>query len=219
MPDIKYVALIDDHTMFRKGLAVLIDLFPNYKVSLDVGNGKEFVEQLDRDHLPDIVLLDIHMPVMDGYATCAWIKNNHPGIKVLALSTMDSDATIIKMIHQGARGYILKDADPKELQVAFEEILAKGYYYNELITRKVMQSIHETGADASGSLLRLTDREMEFLQLACSEKNYQQIAGEMFVSERTVDGYRESLFKKFNVTNRVGLVLYAIRNKLVVIDN
>lgn len=217
MPDTKFVALVDDHTMFRKGLAVLINLFPNYKVSMDVANGKEFIDQLDKERLPDIVLLDIHMPVMDGYATSAWIKNNHPGIKVLALSTMDSDATIIKMIHQGARGYILKDADPKELQVAFEEILAKGYYYNELITRKVMQSIHDTGTESSGGLVRLTDRELEFLKHACSEKNYQQIAGEMFVSERTVDGYRESLFKKFNVTNRVGLVLYAIKNKLVYI--
>ena len=128
---------------------------------------------------------------------------------------MDNDATIIKMIHNGARGYILKDADPKELQVAFEEILAKGYYYNEMLTRKVMQSIHQSGTDSSNVLRHLTDREMEFLKHACSEKNYQQIASDMFVSERTVDGYRESLFKKFNVSNRVGLVLYAIKNQLI----
>ena len=215
MSEIKYVALVDDHTMFRKGLAVLINLFPQYKVLLDVGNGQEFIDQLDPDNLPDILLLDINMPVMDGYATAAWVHANHPDIRILALSTMDSDTTIIKMIQQGARGYILKDADPKELQVAFEEILAKGYYYNEILTRKVIQSIHQGGADSSGAFPKLTDREMEFLKHACSEKNYNQIASEMFVSERTVDGYRESLFKKFNVTNRVGLVLYAIKNQLV----
>ena len=214
MSDVKYIALVDDHTMFRKGLAVLINLFPGYQVLIDVSNGREFIDQLDSDHLPDIVLLDIHMPVMDGYATAAWIRANHPGIRVLALSTMDSDTTIIKMIHQGARGYILKDADPKELQIAFEEILAKGYYYNELLTRKVIQSIHQSSSDSS-AFPKLTDRETEFLKHACSEKNYQQIADEMFVSERTVDGYRESLFKKFNVGNRVGLVLYAIKNQLV----
>ena len=151
---------------------------------------------------------------MDGYATAAWLHENHPGIRVLALSTMDSDTTIIKMIQQGARGYILKDADPKELQMAFEEILAKGYYYNEMLTRKVIQSIHHGVADSS-LFPKISDREMEFLKHACSEKNYQQIADEMFVSERTVDGYRESLFKKFNVSNRVGLVLYAIKNQLV----
>jgi len=215
MNDLKYVALVDDHTMFRKGLAILINLFPGYNVLMDVGNGREFIDQLNTERLPDIVLLDIHMPVMDGYATAAWLKENYPKIHVLALSTMDSDATIIKMIHQGARGYILKDADPKELQLAFEEILAKGYYYNEILTRKVIQSIHQGGSDSNNALPKLTDREMDFLKHACSEKNYQQIANEMFVSERTVDGYRESLFKKFNVTNRVGLVLYAIRNELV----
>ena len=214
MSEVKYVALVDDHTMFRKGLAVLIDLFPGYKVLTDVSNGREFIDQLDVDHLPDIVLLDIHMPVMDGYATAAWLRANHPKIRVLALSTMDSDTTIIKMIHQGARGYILKDADPKELQIAFEEILAKGYYYNELLTRRVIQSFHQGPSDSS-AFPKLTDRESEFLKHACSEKNYQQIADEMFVSERTVDGYRESLFRKFNVSNRVGLVLYAIKNQLV----
>jgi len=215
MPDMKYIALVDDHTMFRKGLAVLINLFPFYEIILDVANGKELIEQLQPDRLPDIVLLDIHMPVMDGYATAAWLRINHPDIRVIALSTMDADTSIIKMIHQGARGYILKDADPKELQVAFDEILAKGYYYNEMLTRKVIQSVYQGGQDWANRFPKLTEREMDFLKHACSEKNYHQIASEMFVSERTVDGYRESLFKKFNVTNRVGLVLYAIKNQLV----
>ena len=215
MNDVKYIALVDDHTMFRKGLAVLINLFASYKVLTEAANGREFIDQLESDHLPDIVLLDIHMPVMDGYATAEWLKSNHPDIKVIALSTMDTDSTIIKMIHHGARGYILKDADPKELQIAFEEILAKGFYYNEIMTRKVIQSIHQGGQESLNAFAKVTDREMEFLKYACTEKNYQQIAADMFVSERTVDGYRESLFKKFNVTNRVGLVLYAIKNQLV----
>jgi DNA-binding NarL/FixJ family response regulator len=215
MHDLKYIALVDDHTMFRKGLAALINLFPRYRVLMDVSNGRDFIDQLTEERKPDIVLLDIHMPVMDGYATAAWLHENHPDIYVIALSTMDTDSTIIKMIHQGARGYILKDADPKELQTAFDEILAKGYYYNEILTRKVIQSIHQHHGETTGILPKLTDREMEFLKHACSEKNYQQIASDMFISERTVDGYRESLFKKFNVSNRVGLVLYAIRNELI----
>jgi DNA-binding NarL/FixJ family response regulator len=215
MRETRSITLVDDHTMFRKGLAVLINLFPSYKVLMDVGNGKEFIEQLDPDKLPDIVLLDIHMPVMDGYATAAWLHTHYPQIRVMALSTMDSDVAIIKMIHQGARGYILKDADPKELQLAFDELIDKGYYYNEILTRKVMQSIHQGGSESVSGFAKLTDRELEFLQHACSEKNYQQIAREMFLSERTIDGYRESLFKKFNVSNRVGLVLYAIKNQLV----
>jgi DNA-binding NarL/FixJ family response regulator len=215
MSDVKYIALVDDHTMFRRGLAVLINLFPNHKVMIEAANGKELVEQISSGHMPDIVLLDIHMPVMDGYATAAWLRLNYPEIRVIALSTMDSDSTIIKMIHHGARGYILKDADPKELQIAFEEIIAKGFYYNELLTRKVIQSIHQGGQESLSNFAKITEREMEFLKYACTEKNYQQIAADMFVSERTVDGYREALFKKFNVTNRVGLVLYALKNQLV----
>jgi DNA-binding NarL/FixJ family response regulator len=214
MRDTRYIAIVDDHTMFRKGLAVLINLFPSYQVVLDVANGKELTEQLTSGPLPHIVLLDIHMPVMDGYATATWLRSHHPEIHVMALSTMDSDLSIIKMIHRGARGYILKDADPKELQLAFDEILDKGYYYNEILTRKVMQSLHH-GNESGDGFPKLSDRELEFLQLACSDKNYQQIAKEMFLSERTIDGYRESLFRKFNVSSRVGLVLYAIKNQLV----
>ena len=120
MSDVKLVALVDDHTMFRKGLAVLIDLFPQYKVMMDVANGKEFIDQLDPDNKPDIVLLDIHMPVMDGFATAAWLRNNHPEVHVLALSTMDSDSTIIKMIHQGARGPGAERWDESERSSRYE---------------------------------------------------------------------------------------------------
>jgi DNA-binding NarL/FixJ family response regulator len=157
------------------------------------------------------------MPEMDGYATADWLRVNHPEIKILALSTMDAESSIIKMVRHGASGYILKDADPEALEHAFDEVMLKGYHFNELITRKVMQSIHQILDETSllNAFVKLTDRELEFLRLACSEKNYQQIAGEMFVSERTVDGYRDALFKKLGVTSRVGLVIYAVKHNLV----
>jgi DNA-binding NarL/FixJ family response regulator len=120
---------------------------------------------------------------------------------------MDSELSIIRMITSGARGYLLKDSDPAELKRAFEDVLSLGYYYNDLVSRKVIQS--------AGLGSKLTDRELNFLQLACSEKTYAEIAREMFVSERTIDGYRDSLFRKLNVTSRVGLVLYALRNGIV----
>jgi DNA-binding NarL/FixJ family response regulator len=163
------------------------------------------------------VLLDIVMPNMDGYETAAWLRDNYPDVKVLALSTMDADAAIIKMIKQGAKGYVLKDADPTELKLAFDELLRQGYFYNELITRKVMNNINALtdDKDALRAFAKLTDRELQFLRLACSEKTYQQIAGEMYVSERTVDGYREALCKKLNLNTRVGLVMFAIKNRLV----
>ena len=217
MSDNRYIAVVDDHAMVRKGLVALINLFPYYKVLFDASNGKDFIKQLKEPHIPDIVLLDINMPEMDGYATASWIRIHHPQTRILALSTMDAETAIIKMVRHGANGYILKDAEPAELKLAFDEVLAKGYFYNEQVTRKVMQSIHQLANEESdlNAFVKMSDRELEFLQHACSEKTYQQIAGEMFVSERTVDGYRESLFKKLNVSSRVGLVIYAIRNNLV----
>jgi DNA-binding NarL/FixJ family response regulator len=217
MNEIKYIAIVDDHTMFRKGLAALVSLFPNYKVLFDAANGQDFIKQLQPKHIPDILLLDIAMPEMDGYATANWVRVNYPEIKVLALSTMEADTAIIKMIRNGAKGYLLKDAEPVELKKAFDEVLSRGYYYNDLISRKIIQSVNQLADDKNnlGTFARLSDRELAFLKLACSEKTYAQIAREMFVSERTVDGYREALFKKLDINSRVGLVLYAIKNELV----
>jgi DNA-binding NarL/FixJ family response regulator len=219
MNENKHIAIVDDHTMFRRGLCALVNLFPNYEVILDAANGKDFIRQLHPDRLPDIVLLDIVMPEMDGYAVAGWIKTQYPDIRVLALSTMESESAIIRMIRAGARGYLLKDAEPAELKYAFDEVLTLGYYYNEHVSRTIIRSV--TGPDVSDASVNpwsgLTDRELQFLKLACSERTYYEIAKEMFVSERTVDGYRDSLFRKLSVTSRVGLVLYAIRHGIVIV--
>jgi DNA-binding NarL/FixJ family response regulator len=215
--NIRNVALVDDHTMFRKGLSSLINLFPGYKVSFDAANGQDFINQLDTQNLPEIVLLDIAMPEMDGFTTANWIRSNHPQIKILALSTMDAESSIIKMIKNGAKGYVLKDAEPAELKRAFDSVLSIGYYYNDFISRKILQSVNQLTEDDNpiNTFARLTEKELNFLKLACSEKTYGDIAREMFLSERTIDGYRDALFRKLNVTSRVGLVIYAIKNGLV----
>ena len=217
MPEKKQIAIVDDHTMFRKGLAVLIDLFDDYTVTIEAANGKEFISRLNPSTLPDIVLLDISMPVMDGFETAAWLQRQHPEVLILALSTMDAETAIIKMIRFGAKGYILKDADPRELKRAFHEVITNGYYYNDVVTRKVMRSLTQIVNETTPPLTfaKLTDRELEFLKLACSEKSYADIAKEMFLSERTIDGYRDALFKKLNVGTRVGLVMYAIKHEIV----
>lgn len=217
MPDLRYVAVVDDHTMFRKGLEVLINMFPNYKVLFTASDGTDLQKQLDSNNLPSIILMDVSMPEMDGYQTTEYLRENYPEIKVLALSTLESETAIIKMIRHGAKGYILKDADPSELKLAFDEVISRGYFYNDLITRKVMQSINHLVDEKNplSTFTKLSEREIQFLKLACSEKTYQQIAKEMFVGERTVDGYRDALFKKLDMNTRVGLVMYAIKNKLV----
>src|SRR5664279_4085272 len=195
MSDMKYIAIVDDHTMFRKGLMALINLFPNYSVLFDASNGKDFIAQLNPKHLPDIVLMDITMPEMDGYATAEWLHNNYPGIKILALSTVDSEAAIIKMIKNGAKGYVLKDAEPDELKLAFDEVMSQGYFYNQLITCKILRGVSNLANDKNATSLfaKLTDREIEFLKYCRTEMSYKEMADKMFLSVRTVEGYRDNL--------------------------
>src|SRR5882672_5264508 len=133
MADKKFIAIVDDHTMFRRGLATLINLFEGYEILFDAANGNEFIKKLNPQQLPDIALLDIQMPQMDGYRTAEWITKNYPQIKILVLSTMDAETAIIKMIRFGAKGYVLKEAEPKELKQAFDEVIAEGYFYNDSI--------------------------------------------------------------------------------------
>jgi DNA-binding NarL/FixJ family response regulator len=210
------IVLVDDHVLLRKGLA---DLVRNqgYSVLFEAGNGKEFCEKLQKEDLPDLVLLDINMPVMDGYETALWIKRNHPDIKVLALSMYDDENAVIRMLKNGARGYILKDTEPSELKMAIDAILQKGFYYSEMVTGRLIHSISgiDDESHTSQQVLHLTEREIEFLKMACTEMTYKEIADKMYLSPRTVDGYRDTLFQKLEIKTRTGLVIYAIKNGIV----
>ncbi|RZF62479.1 response regulator transcription factor [Sphingobacterium corticibacterium] len=220
MTNTKHIAIVDDHALFRKGLAGLINGFPGYNVILEASNGRDLIHRLQEvEQLPDIALLDISMPEMDGYATAEWLRINHPSIKILALSTMDAESAIIKMIRHGAKGYVLKDAEPSELKRAFEEVLTVGYFFNELITHKVLFSIQAlTEASDIQTFVKLTDREITFLKQICSEKSYAEIADEMCVSVRTVEGYRNAVCEKLQLKTRTGLAMYAIKNGIVKLD-
>lgn len=211
------VAVVDDHVLLRNGLANLIRSLDSYAVLFEADNGKDFIEQLKPFHVPDIVLMDIKMPEMDGFETALWLKRNYPGIKVLALSTDDKEISVIRMIQNGARGYILKDIDPAEFRRALDSLVSKGYYYSELITGKFIHSVsrNDEPDQPIRTISLLNDREIEFLKLACTEMTYKEIAEKMFLSARTIDGYRDALFEKLNVKSRVGLVMYSIRNGIV----
>jgi len=217
MNDKKTIGIVDDHALVRKGLAVLIDLLPSYRVVLDAAHGQDLITQLQQQPAPDIVLMDIAMPVMDGYAATEWLNENHPETRVLALSTMDAETAIIKMIKSGAKGYILKDAEPEELKLAFDEVLARGYFYNEFVTRKVLHSVSQLFEQKSNTAVfaNLSEREIEFLKHACTELTYKEIADRMCLSMRTVEGYRDTLCEKLHLKTRVGLAMYAIKNNLV----
>lgn len=209
------IALVDDHSLLRKGLSSLIQSFDTYTVILEADNGKDFVNKLNPESLPDLVLMDINMPEMDGYQASNWLKENHPDIKVLALSMYDNESAIIRMFRAGAKGYILKDCDPMELKTALHSIIHKGFYYSEMITGSLIHNINSKADDHKTGPKGLSEREISFLKLVCSELTYKEIADKMFLSPRTIDGYRDALFEKLNVKTRVGLVLYAIKFGIV----
>ena len=211
------VVLVDDHVLLRKGLAELIKSFDTYGVLFEADNGRDFMDRLKPKFLPDIVLLDINMPEVDGYETALWLKNNHPDVKVLALSMYDNENAIIRMFKAGAKGYILKDCDPSELKSALDSLVKKGFYYSEIVTGRLIHSINNLDKDDDQvkNLVQLSDKEITFLKLACTELTYKEIADKMFLSARTIDGYRDQLFEKLKVKTRVGLVIYAIKNGIV----
>lgn len=211
------LVLVDDHVLLRNGLAGLVKNL-GHVVLFEASNGNDFIEKLVPGLMPQIVLMDINMPEKDGYETTLWLKTNYPEVKVLALSMYDSENAIIRMIKNGARGYILKDSDPSELQAAIEALVDKGYYYSELVSGKLINAINKIDDEGVVSVVKLNDRETSFLKLTCTELTYKDIADKMFISPRTVDGYRDALFQKLHVKTRVGLVIYAIRNGIVDIN-
>lgn len=211
------IALVDDHKLFRKGLTSLIEMVGNhYSILFEADNGVDMQAKLKKHPSPDIILMDINMPNMDGYESVKWLSQNHPLTKVLVVSMIEKDETIVKMLKMGVKGYLSKDVEPKELGEALHAVMHKGFYYTDFITGKLVHSLQLGSENNNGhSLPPINDREMEFLKLACSEMTYNEIAGKMFLSPKTIDGYRNALFEKLNVKSRVGLALYAVKNGIV----
>ena len=206
------IVIVDDHLLFSNSLKKLIEGFADYEVTKQIGNGKVLVDYLSKEtNPPDLILLDVKMPVMDGKATMDWIALHRPELKVLVLSMDDDESTIIYMLRKGAKGYILKDIDPIQFKEAIENVLHKGFYHSERVSAVLLGEIYKP----TDKEVQLNERELSFLDLACSDKTYKEIASEMYLSPKTIDGYRATLFKKLNVKSRVGLAMYAIKNGLV----
>lgn len=202
------IAIVDDHTLFRNGVASLMGEFEELEVVFEAENGEQMQRMLVKQPLPQVILMDINMPVMDGYLATKWVKEKYPQIKVLALSMFEDDKAVIRMIKSGASGYVLKESKPRELLEAIKTINEKGSFINEMVSGKLIRKVADDGAPD------FSKKEFEFLRLCCSELTYKEIADKMFVSPRTVDNYRESLFLKLNLKTRTGLVLYAIQNEI-----
>lgn len=208
----KNVFIIDDHDLFCRSLEMMINSFEDYHVVFCGHNGQDLISRL-QDKLkskPDIVLLDLNMPVMNGIETMDWISIHHPELNILVLSMMDNEDLILKMIKKGVKGYLLKDISPQMLLKALDDTLNYGFYHSEKVTRTLVKSLnHEKLIE-----IDLKDKEFQFLKYACTEMTYKEIAEIMKLSPKTIDGYRDTLFEKLEVKSRIGLVLYAIKHGL-----
>ncbi|MCX6319290.1 MAG: response regulator transcription factor [Bacteroidetes bacterium] len=216
-PSIK-IALADDHVLLRNALASLINTFGNCEVIHQCGTGRELVAHIDAGHIPDVVILDLNMPDMDGYEAANWLQQHHPGVNVLMLTMYDSELSLIRLLQAGVKGFLKKDIHPDELKFAIQSVVQSGYYYSNHTTGKLV-NLFRSGPDGATGLQKamLTDQELEFLKLACSDLTYKEIAQQMGLNPRSVDNLRDQLFVKLDVKSRVGLAMVAMRHGIAIL--
>ena len=205
------VVIVDEHTLLSQAIGSMVNTFDKFNVLYTCKNGQDLIDKFaDGGNIPDVVLMDINMPIMNGIETTEWISKSHPNVNVMALSVEDEDFTILKMLKAGAIGYLLKDTEKSVLENALIEVVENGFYHTKSVTNLLMRSI--SGNEVKEIVFSKNER--QFLKFSCTELTYKEIADRMCLSPKTIDGYRNSLFIKLKVKNRVGLVTYAIKNKI-----
>ena len=205
------ITIVDDHILIANALGEIISNFENFEILSICDSGQALINSFDKGYIPDVVLLDVSMPIMDGFETAKWLKEKHPDVLVMALSMQDDESSLIKMIKNGAKGYMLKNIKPDQLEKGLNILINKGRFFPEWASDKIFDSLQDDNKKNSESLL-LSDREIEFLRYTVSEMNYKEIAEKMYCSPRTIENYRDSLFQKLNLKSRVGLAIYAMKN-------
>jgi DNA-binding NarL/FixJ family response regulator len=210
------VILADDHALLRDALATLINSFEEFKVIIAVGNGHELIKAIGDGYIPDVILLDLNMPGLDGFETAKWLHQNHPGIHILILTMYDSEIALIRLLKAGVKGFLKKDVHPTELRAALKSIAENGFYYSHDTTGK-LANLFQKNPDNHSFIEKamLTEKELAFLRLASTDLTYKEIASELKITPRAIDGYRDSLFDKLDVKSRVGMAIYAVKNGIV----
>lgn len=208
------IALVDDHKLVTNAIKNLINQNELFEVVFTANNGEEFITKMQQEveNIPQIVLMDIKMPFVSGIEATLWTTNNFSNVSVIALTMEDDEKNIIGMINAGAKGYLLKDSDPELLFNSIKMVSLGMSFYPDYVTKKIVQAT-KNQQESINQINSLKEREKEFIKFACSELTYKEIADKMCLSPKTIDGYRESVFQKLDVKTRVGLVLFALKNK------
>lgn len=208
----KTIVIVDDHILIAKALQSIISNFDSFEVLYECENGKELQAKFNlKSNIPDIVLLDISMPIMNGFETAEWITINHPNVLIMALSMQDDEQSVIKMIKNGTKAYLLKNSHPAELETALNTLAKNGFYYPDWVTSTLCTNLVKNQIEKSN--INFSLREIEFLKYTITELTYKEIADKMCCSPRTIEGYRDHLFEKLELKTRVGLAVFAIKNE------
>lgn len=206
------IALVDDHTMFRKGLRALLEESDEMQVVLEAGNGQEFLDAL-AEAAVDLVLLDLDMPVMDGMKTLEVVKADHPDLKVIILSMHQDEPMILHLMRSGAHGYLIKESEPEEVELAIHSVMESGFYFNDKVSRIMLAGLvkKQVVKPRLRGGVELTRREMEVLREVCLGLTNAEIADKLFLSPRTVEGHRKNILEKTGARNTAAMVIYAIK--------
>ncbi len=211
------IVVTDDHRLFRKGMCALLSGFDTVNQTGEAENGLVLINLIRSGELvPDLVLLDINMPVMDGIETTRYLKEHHPQIRIIIISMEEDVQLVSHLIDEGVDGYLLKNSDPDELEHAIRMVLKNEFYLSASLTGAILRnSVGNNNLEPSSLLADISEREIEILQLICQEYTASEIADKLMISARTVDGHRRKLLEKSKARNMAGLVIFAIKNKLI----
>ena len=210
------LAIADDHPMMRRGVDITVKTFDHIDLIIKASNGKELIEKI-KAQPPDVVLMDLRMPEMDGFKTTTHLRANYPGMKILALSFFDEEATIARFLKAGGNGYLTKEAGADELSMAIDTVMQTGYYFSDNVSKTILKNLsgeQQTNPKLHGTA-DFTERELEIIRMICSEHTTANIAKKLFLSPKTIEGYRKTILEKAGVKNTAGLALFAVRNGLV----
>ncbi len=212
------IALADDEQLFREGISFLLQREKNFEVLFEVKNGQELIDALDVKNIPDVILMDLKMPILNGIETTKIIHKKYPSIKIIALTSYDGNSFITNMIDVGASSYLLKNTSPKVVVHTINQVFEKGFYYDEKVLKTIQETIHSSSGKKIKSDLDkklLSKRERQILELICAQFTTAEIAKKLFISKRTVEGHRNNLLLKTASKNVAGLVIYGIQKRLI----
>jgi len=209
------VAMVDDHVLLRNALSSLINNSGKCKVIFEASNGKELINKIDNGNYPDVVILDLNMPEMNGHETASYLQQHHPNMKILMLTMYDSELVLIRLLKAGVKGFMKKDIHPSELLFAIQSVHDFGYYYSAQTSSKLAGLFRDNQEYQLLDKVMLSEIEIDFLKYACSELTYKEIAVKLNLNPRAIDGMRDNLFTRLDVKSRVGLAMYSIRHGVV----